>query len=71
MLPRESNRLEETFDPEDMAVLGGIGYQMDWGQCKQKGRPFPSSVLWRVYPQPALGAPGEYSRAPGAYLIAA
>jgi hypothetical protein len=23
---------------------------MDWGQCKQKGRPFPSSVLWRVYP---------------------
>jgi hypothetical protein len=71
MLPREPISLEETFDPENMAVLGGISYQMDWGQCKQKGRPFPSSVLWRVYPQHAARAPAEYSLAPGAYSFAA
>lgn len=71
VFPRGSSPLEETFDPEGIAVPGGIRYQMDWGQCEQKGRPFPSSVLWRVYPQHAAPAPAEYSRAPGAYLFAA
>ena len=69
-------------DLEGKTVLGGISYQMDsyqmdWGQCKQKGRPFPSSVLWRVYPNmPSaplanICASGEYLRASGENLLAA
>jgi hypothetical protein len=61
MLPRESNPLEETFDPEGMAVLGGISYQMDWGQCKQKRPTLSFLRLVASLPQHAAGAPGEYS----------